>query len=192
MIIITCILDNVNYKPSTRTLTLTRNPNSFINKYKKSKYMGVTFNEIYDVDDEDMMKAIISGLKTNKIDINDKDIQLNKYTVFDESEENFNELFIDMKNHKLKNEQLFKKRIIGLTSYFKSPQEKLMPSYDNEKNFHLFRIPCKYQLGIYEQARVDERKEELNNIKKHRNPLYDNETNSSTNIFKSMIVFCIP
>ena len=175
------ILDNINYKPSTRILTFTRNPNSFINKYKKTKYMGVTFNEIYDLDDETMIKAIISGLKANKIDKNDKDIQLNKYTVFDENEENFNELFIDTKNHNLKNEQLFKKRIMGLTSYFKSPQEKLMPSYDSEKNFHLFRIPMsKYQLGIYEQARVDERKEELNNIKKRKNPLYDNETNSST------------
>ena len=69
---------------------------------------------------------------------------------------------------------------MGLTSYFKSPQEKLMPSYDDEKNFHLFRIPMsKYQLGIYEEARVEERKEELSNIKKRKNPLYDNESNYS-------------
>ena len=175
------ILDEINYKPSTRVLTFTRNPNSFINKYKKTKYMGVTFNEIYEINDDDMMKVIVDGLKTNKIDIKDKEIQMNKYTVFDEKEENFNELFVDIKNRKLKNDQLFKKRIMGLTSYFKSPQEKLMPSYDDEKNFHLFRIPMsKYQLGIYEEARVEERKEELSNIKKRKNPLYDNETSSST------------
>lgn len=175
------IIDEISYKASTRTLSFTRNPNNFIKSYKRTKYMGVTLNEEYNMEDNELTTIILDLLNKSKINADEKDVKINKYTVFDSDADVFNEMFIDIKNRKMKNENLFKKRITGLTSYFKSPQEKLMPIYDKDKNFHIERVEMsKYQLGIYEEARVKERKEELNNAKKRKNPLYDNESNSST------------
>jgi len=67
------------------------------------------------------------------------------------------------------NIEKFKRRIVGLTSYFRSAQESLMPRYDKEKNFHIVRTEMSdYQLGIYEEARKNERKLEKSSKKKKR------------------------
>ena len=63
------------------------------------------------------------------------------------------------------NNNKFIKRIIGLTSYFRSAQEQLMPFYDDTKFNTIYRND-KYQLGVYEKARIQERKIEENNKKK--------------------------
>ena len=41
----------------------------------------------------------------------------------------------------MKNEILFKRRILGLASYFRSAQEQLMPKYDAEIDFKKIEIP---------------------------------------------------
>ena len=55
---------------------------------------------------------------------------------------------------------MFLRRIIGLTSYFRSAQEQLMPSY-TEDDYNIVEIPMSdFQFNIYEEARVQERKVE--------------------------------
>ena len=46
---------------------------------------------------------------------------------------------IDDKNE-VKNMNLFKRRVLGLTSYFRSAQEKLMPAYTKEKKFTVYNL----------------------------------------------------
>ena len=75
--------------------------------------------------------------------------------------EDFKSYFIDDINGSVKNENLFQRRIIGLTSYFRSAQEQLMPRYDKITDFRVIEIPMSdYQFKIYEAARVKERKTE--------------------------------
>ena len=76
--------------------------------------------------------------------------------------------FIEPGAMQMKNESLFKRRVLGLSSYFRSAQEQLLPNYVlNEQGqiFHLVRTEMsEYQFGIYEQIR----KIEENNEKQHR------------------------
>ena len=70
---------------------------------------------------------------------------------------------------RVKNMGLFKRRIMGLASYFRSAQESLMPKFSNASNFHIVKIPMsQFQFGVYEEARVTERKLELQNARKHK------------------------
>jgi len=76
-------------------------------------------------------------------------------------------MFIDKVSGKVINIEKFKRRIVGLTSYFKSAQEKLLPRYDKVKDFHVVKIPMSdYQFKVYETARAQERKTEKSDKKK--------------------------
>jgi len=62
--------------------------------------------------------------------------------------------------------ELFKRRILGLVSYFPDI-EALLPNFDKDRDFNLVLVPMSnFQFGVYEEARVEERKIERNNAKK--------------------------
>ena len=74
--------------------------------------------------------------------------------------EDFVNRFIESSGN-VKNVEQFKKRIIGLTSYYRSAQEKLLPRYNKLSDYHVLKIPMSdYQFDIYETARKQERKME--------------------------------
>ena len=68
---------------------------------------------------------------------------------------NFKALFIDEKE-KVKNMNLFKRRILGLSSYFRDV-ESLMPRYNKTDNFRIIILKRILPLGVYEQARKQEK-----------------------------------
>ena len=167
------ILDYVNYE--TNILTITRNPFGFENKIKEEEgYKGVyNRNEKVDDDgkivlddkgvmtDEEFIGRIIKILKKNDITVSPRSIQFNVNTALPDTLEPFISNFIDRDNGKLINDFKFKRRIIGLTSYFKSAQEELLPAYNRDINRHIVRIPMSdYQFQIYAVARHDERESE--------------------------------
>ena len=93
----------------------------------------------------------------------------------------FNELFINTKTGDVKNEHLFQGRILGLTSYFRSAQEQLMPAYDIEEDLVIENIPMSdYQFGIYEKAREGERDIEKDNARKGKTSggVYEDSTST--------------
>ena len=98
-------------------------------------------------------------------------------------------MFINPENGEMKEINVFKKRIIGLTSYFRSASESLLPLYSGiPKVFNI--AMSNYQLGIYEKARAAERKEEKRNAKKklkQQEGIYA-ETTSTYRIFSR--AFC--
>ena len=175
------LLDMIAYKPSTRTLTLSKNPDNFINKYKKTTYNGLSFYEVRELTKKEIKMHIMECLNKNKFDVKlDNFTELN-HTAFEDRRDVFDEKFVDVTNRGIANPMLFKRRIIGLTSYFRSAQEKLMPKFDKDTDLKIIRVPMsKFQLGIYEEARVKERKEDLQKSKKKKNPLYDDDESSST------------
>ena len=67
-----------------------------------------------------------------------------------DDEETFKKTYIDSMTKVLKNPNKFKSRIIGLTSYFRSASESLLPKL---LDLTVFKIPMKkHQFGIYTKA----------------------------------------
>ena len=80
--------------------------------------------------------------------------------------DDFKSLFIN-ESFDMQNSNMFKMRIMGLTSYFRSAQEELMPKYDEVTDFKVIEIDMSnFQFGVYEEARIQERKLEESNKKK--------------------------
>lgn len=178
------VLDDVNYKPSTHTLKFTRNPSGFLNKFKNTTYMGVNFDENTQISNEQLLSDILDVLKKEGFIIKKENITLNPYTAFTENDE-FMDTFVDVTHRTIKNPNLFKRRISGLSSFFKSPQEQLMPSYNPDMDFKIVKLTMsKHQLKTYENSRKDERNEEKRNAKKKAKDLYSDVYQESTSTYR--------
>tara|TARA_A100001015_G_scaffold203481_2_gene227356 strand:+ start:1409 stop:4684 length:3276 start_codon:yes stop_codon:yes gene_type:complete len=188
------ILDFIDYKPSSSQLTITRNPYGFINMKKDGIYKGVSNfkTDKGEINDEDFIKIIVSILKNKNIEVLSSKTSLELHTALPTSLDEFENFFIDANTNQLKNQNLFKRRILGLTSYFRSAQEQLMPKYNKDVDFKVIKIPMSdYQFGVYEQARIEERKLERSNRKKKKKQVKENvyeDTVSTYRIFSR--AFC--
>jgi hypothetical protein len=100
-------------------------------------------------------------LKKNDISILSRGVTFNVNTALPDTLEAFINNFIDVGNGNIINGEKFKRRIIGLTSYFKSAQEELLPKYDKTFDRIVVEVPMSdYQFGIYDAARQSERQSE--------------------------------
>ena len=116
--------------------------------------------------DERFVETVTKVLQKNKITVNPTGIRVEKFKALPDTLDDFKAYFIDDDNE-VKNMGLFKRRIMGLASYFRSAQESLMPKFSKASNFHVVKIPMsQFQFGVYEEARVSERKLELQNARK--------------------------
>ena len=113
-------------------------------------------------------RAIIQKLRENGISV--ISASTNKqapFTALPDKLDDFNGYFIDPNTLEFKNRDLFIRRILGLTSYFRSAQEKLLPMYDAATNFHVVEVEMSdYQFAIYSRVRDLERNQESNMKKK--------------------------
>jgi len=160
-------MDYIEYRANTTMLTITRNPFDFKNVFKKSVYEGVALgDESYD--DDAFVKIVTSVLRKNDIDIGGVTTTL--YKALPETLDDFRSYFIDPRDgFTVMNVNLLKRRILGLSSYFRSAQEQLMPSYSKTRNFHVVKIPMSdFQFGVYEEARKVEREQERKNSRKQK------------------------
>ena len=174
--------DFVEY--SGNKLTITRNPFGFINTKKHGntktetdfeKYNGVKLDETGNISDSDFEKTIVNIMKKNEIEVLEgvTSIKLNK-TLPDDSEAFLN-MFVDPDSVEIKNSLLFERRILGLTSYFPSSNEKLLPSFvktETGGEIHVVRSEMSdYQFSVYEKIRKEEADKEKA-AKKRKNDLY--------------------
>ena len=175
-------MDYIDYSPSSKILTITRNPFGFESliteksgyqgvtnekKERKDKVSGkVTLSERGTISDSEYIKEVVYTLskKTDGgITVNNSPngIPYEVYTALPDTFDEFANLFIDDKTGNIINVEKFKKRILGLTSYFRSAQEELLPRYDKAFDKHPIFIPMSdYQFNKYEEYRQEERKSE--------------------------------
>ena len=172
-------LDYLDYSSSSKILTITRNPFGFKNKIKQdSGYKGVSNvkrddsgNNIFDSDfisEDDFERKIITILKRNDIDVISDGIKIRNQKALPDDFDLFENQYIDNVSKKLKNVDALKRRIIGLSSYFKSAQESLLPTFNKTLgvDYHIIKIPMSdFQFKIYESARKEERKLEKSSKK---------------------------
>ena len=153
--------------PLLLLLLITRNPFGFINKTKRHdhEYHGVKIGEHGNITDQILKHIFINNLE-NKISVANLTIQ--NYTVLPDKLEDFKNTFITG-NNIVKNMGMFKEELWDFLKYFRSAQESLMPSYTKGKNLHIIKVDMsEFQFKVYEEARVIERKVELQNSKRKR------------------------
>ena len=173
------LLDYVEYRSSTKQLVVTRNPFGFVNIHEADgTYKGVELNEAGQVTNESLVHMILTQLK--KDGILDDIVQMKKlvkiseppFKALPDDRDEFISMFINTSDGSFKDENKFKRRILGLTSHFKSAQEELMP---NIKGVYVEKIPMSgYQFNIYNQIRASERKQESKQ-KKQKQQMIDGE-----------------
>lgn len=170
------VLDYLDYSTANKQLIVTRNPFGFENKIKADTgYHGVTNEEktssgkrdIANISDIDFEKRIISILNNSGIEVVKNAIRVDMYKALPDKLDTFSNWFIEEGTINVKNTEIFKRRIMGLTSYFRSAQESLLPKYEKAVDFHVLKIDMSdEQFTIYESARAKERKQETSNKKK--------------------------
>jgi hypothetical protein len=170
-------MDYIDYIPTSKTLTITRNPFGFESIItEKHGYQGVSnekkerrdpvsgkmvVSERGTMSDGEFLRSVDSKLNKSDISINKSGIQYEVYTALPDTYDEFANMFIDSKTGNIINIEKFKKRILGLTSYFRSAQEELLPRYDKNFDKHAIFIPMSdYQFNKYEEYRQEERKSE--------------------------------
>jgi len=145
-------------------------------------YKGVLKNPNYMTNPE-FIKTVIgimgkNGLVLKSIDDSTKDFLVPKlekalYDNPDKFRETFIEDTISEKDKSiLQQVNVLKNRILGLTSYFRSAQEKLLPNFvPNEKgeDVHVIEVPMSdYQLGKYAIIRKEEYEKEMKAAKRKK------------------------
>ena len=195
-------LDYIDYSSSSKILTVTRNPFGFKNKIKKeSGYQGVSNVKKEDsgdlvidaefTSDDDFERKIISILKRNDIDVIPSGIQVINQKALPDDFNTFMSRYINENDKSLQNVDALKRRIIGLSSYFKSAQESLLPRYNKQLgvDYHIVRIPMSdVQFKIYESARKQERELEKRQKPKSGSAELFEEKASTYRIFSRL--FC--
>lgn len=147
--------------------------NSANNKMKggdvlvSSQYKGVYFkDEQGNISDTAFLNKIKQILTKYEVTFAPT-IQVQKYKCLPDDPDAFNALFVDKDSQIVKNANLFKKRILGLTSYFRSAQEGLLPNFildDNGSNYHMEYVEMSdHQFKEYTKYRVAEIKEQDRN-----------------------------
>ena len=134
-----------------------------------NKYNGVKLDPTGNVSDNDFVEIILKILKENNINVQDSNILIDNNTALPDDKDEFISYFIDEDTGNLKNSDLFQKRILGLTSYFRSAAEQLLPSVvktDDDAEYHIVRTEMsQHQFSVYEKIRKIEADKERNQKK---------------------------
>ena len=154
------------------------------------QYRGVYLNEQGNISDNAFLTQVKHILRQNGIELVGNE-QVSEKRALPETNVDFLTMFVEDTSLQptVKNINLFKKRIIGLTSYFRSAQEKLLPSFvptENGEIYHIVPVEMsEHQIVAYNKVRTDEKttekKTRLMAIMKNAKDLYN--TASSYRIF---------
>lgn len=161
--------DVIEYSPTQRKLKVTRDPAGFVRA--SGRGVRVKLNMQGNVNSADFDRLVRRELGARNVNIVSSEIQ--EYKALPDDLEEFSKLFLNPTTNELINRDLLSRRIIGLTSYFRSAVESLMPRYDPDKDFHVVNVPMSdTQFKIYETARQQERKQDKKGaVKRRKNQL---------------------
>ena len=170
---------------SDNQLHITRNPYGFVNTKKRGvlkgtrkqqkplgnktakmkggdteifeKYNGVKLDDNGNIADSDFLRLVLEVLKKNKMNIMEQQIKEIRNKSLPDDTDSFLKSFVDVDTGNAINLNLFQRRILGLTSYFRSAQEELLPSYVNTEEgdiYHIEKIEMTdHQFSLYEKIR---------------------------------------
>jgi hypothetical protein len=181
------LVDYIEY--NSGVLQITRTPFSFSNKFWGLAYKGVRYTNKEEYNDNNFIDNLVKVLSKNNVSFMKDNIKIVFTKTLPDKLDEFQEYFFNPDTGNMKNVNLFKRRILGLTSYFKSAQEGLMPEYDVLKDTYRINIEMSdYQFVKYQEIRLIERSNENNrrkqsNKKKSNKFENDDDPNTTYRIF---------
>uniref|UniRef100_A0A6C0DQX9 Helicase C-terminal domain-containing protein n=1 Tax=viral metagenome TaxID=1070528 RepID=A0A6C0DQX9_9ZZZZ len=133
------------------------------------KYNGVKLDETGNITDSQFEETLIRILTKHGLEVPPGLIEVKKFKVLNDDADLFLNAFVNVDTAEVKNMDVFQRRILGLTSYFRSAQESLLPSFvktDEGDIFHIVKcIMTDHQFGVYEKIRKIEAEQEKRNRK---------------------------
>ena len=132
-------------------------------------YEGVELDETGNMTDADFVKTVIDILGKHGLKVAKPKVKLTNNKSLPDVSKEFLEMFVELGVKEMKNKQVFQRRILGLTSYFKSADASLLPDFvpsEHDDVYHIERVPMsEYQFSLYEKIRAEESKREKQNKK---------------------------
>ena len=135
------------------------------------RYKGVCLDETGNVSDKDFAFKVRDILNKNGLEVvGSPQIDLNK--CLPDRTDAFLEMFVDTDSDTIKNPDLFVRRILGLTSFFKSAQETLLPSFVKTADGEVYNViradMSEHQFEDYASIRKEEYEKEKDMQKKKK------------------------
>jgi len=128
-------------------------------------YRGVCLDETGNLDDAKFVAKVKDILRRNGLQVVVAP-KVDLYKCLPDNKDAFLDMFVDMDTGSMKQADVFARRILGLTSYFRSPQEGLLPKLvetDQGDVYELVKTDMSdYQLERYSAVRMEEQKKESN------------------------------
>ena len=159
------IIDQIYIDKRNKHISITRVPKHFVKTVN-----GIVKTDDYNrLDDSQFKEHIKSFLPDSKITIE-------KYTAFPNNEEEFMKLFFDPIKNEFKNKEMFKSRIIGLVSYYRTQDKSLIPTVTKNE---IVKVPMsEYQFIKYAKIRKqeienDKRKSKQKKKKGNKDDIYE-------------------
>jgi hypothetical protein len=150
------------------------------------KYTGVKLDETGNITDEQFITQIKKILRNNNVEVIDGLIKIEYNKPLPDNADSFLNTFIDTTEKTMKNENVFKRRILGLTSYFRSAQEQLLPSFvmNGDSIYHIETIEMSdHQFGEYVKIRKTEIEEEKRSKQKKQKQARAEEAGKNADVF---------
>jgi hypothetical protein len=133
------------------------------------KYGGVVLNTEGNISDDQFKARVLEILRKNNLEVVASNITITNHKALPDDADSFLSMFVNPDSGVLQNTDLFKRRVLGLTSYFKSAQENLLPKYNKNTDRVIERIPMsEHQFNLYAKARKEERDREKKQKKQAR------------------------
>ena len=128
-------------------------------------YNGVKLDDTGNLNDTDFKKVVVKILQKHGLDTKPiAQIKSTNHNALPDNSKDFLEKFVELDSSEMKSKNVFQKRILGLTSYFKGANDELYPRFipsDHDTVYHIEHVPMsQYQFGIYEKIRDEESKQE--------------------------------
>lgn len=156
-------------------------------------YDGVTLDESGNISDEDFIQEVRRILTRNHLEIVEAGSTYEELKALPDDSDSFLSTFVDQDTVKMKNENAFKKRILGLTSYFRSAEEKLLPSFvktESGSNYHIVPVEMsEYQFSNYEKIRKEEADQDKRNRVKKMKEAKKGNTEDLFNVSSAYRIF---
>ena len=167
----------VEILPKDKKLLITKNPYGFINS--EANLSKLVRNPRLNIGtEEETLLMIETVIKSKNIKVSSKSIK--RYTLFPLNEDEFNEFFLSSKEGTvdIKNIELFKSRIYGLVSHYKTANKELIP--EKRKDEMVSVEMSDYQFFKYSDVRIAEIEMDKNKKKnRKKNPEEEEEITSS-------------
>jgi len=136
-------------------------------------YSGVVLDETGNISDVDFVNQIERILNKNHITILKTENKYEELKALPDTEEDFINMFISTSSGTIQNANVFRKRILGLVSYFRSAEESLLPDFiktEKGNHYHIVNVEMSdYQFTSYIKIREKEEARERNKSKNQRN-----------------------